>query len=79
LHASETTVTVIQIEGPRRHGFVKVIDVQNVHDILHMTQGTAEYKHSNGVVSVVRIEMAGLGIKRVLIANLPPEMQEGIL
>jgi hypothetical protein len=70
---------VIQIDGSRRHGFVKVIDVQYAHDIIQMTQGTAEYKHSNGVVSVVRIEMAGLGIKRVRIAKLPPEIQEGIL
>jgi hypothetical protein len=38
-----------------------------------------EYKHSNGLVSIVRIEMAGLGTIRVRIANLPPEIQEGTL
>jgi hypothetical protein len=70
---------MIQIDGPRRQVFVKVIDVQYVHDILQMIQGTAEYKHSNGVVSVVRTEMAGLGIKCVRITNLPPEIKESIL
>jgi hypothetical protein len=70
---------MVQIDGPRRQVFIKFIDVQYVHDILQITQHTAEYKHSNGVVSVLRIEMAGLGTKPVRIGNLPPEIQEGIL
>ena len=48
LHVSESTVTMIQIDGPRRQVSIKFVDVQYAHNILQMTQGTAEYKHSNG-------------------------------
>jgi hypothetical protein len=44
-----------------------------------MSQGTDEYKHSSGELSVVRIEMAGLGTKRVRIANVPQEIHRGTL
>jgi hypothetical protein len=74
MRASEPTVSVIQIDGPRRKIIIKFVDVQFAHDIFQMTRSTAEYKHSSGEVSVVRIEMAGLGAKRVRIANLPPEI-----
>jgi hypothetical protein len=33
----------------------------------------SEYKHENWEISHVEIEMAGMGTKRVRLANLPPE------
>jgi hypothetical protein len=77
--ASEPTVTMIQIDGPRLQVFIKFVDIQYAHDILQTTQGTAEYKHTTGEVCIVRIEMAGPGTKRVSIANLPPEIHESTL
>ena len=44
--------------------------------LLRETNGQAEYKHHNGVLLIVNIAMAGMGIKRVPIANLPPEVKE---
>jgi len=38
--------------------------------------GQAEYKHHNGVLSIVNIAIAGMGTKRVRITNLPPEVKE---
>lgn len=70
LHVSDARITMIQIDGPRRQVFIKIVDVRHAHDILQTKQGTAEYKHSCGEVSIVRIDMAGLGTKRVPIANL---------
>ena len=56
----------------RSQVFIKFVEIQYAHDILQTTQGTDEYKHTSGEVSIVRIEMAGRGTKRVSIANLPP-------
>ena len=44
--------------------------------LLRETNGQAEYKHHNEVLLIVNIAMAGMGIKRVPIANLPPEVKE---
>jgi len=44
-----------------------------VQDLLRETNGQAEYKHPNGVLSIVNTAM---GTKRVRIANLPPEVKE---
>ena len=79
LHVSEPTVTMIQIDGPRHQVFIKFMDIQYAYDILQMTQGTAKYKHLTAEVSIVQIEMVGLGTKRVHIANLPAEIHEGTL
>ena len=38
LHASEPTVTVIQIDGPRRQVFILFVDIQYAHDILKTTK-----------------------------------------
>jgi hypothetical protein len=47
--------------------------------LLRDTNGQAEYKHHTGELSVVTIGSAGMGTKRVRIANLPPEVQDDAL
>ena len=47
-----------------------------MQDILTLTTGQAEYRHMNGVISKVRIEAVGLGLRKVRIANLPPEVPD---
>ena len=44
-----------------------------------VNNGQSEYKHTNGEISQVRIEMAGMGTRRVRIANLPLEITEGTI
>jgi hypothetical protein len=46
--------------------------------VFHPTRGQVEYRHTNGETSMVQIETAGLGSRRVGIANLPPEVSDGI-
>jgi hypothetical protein len=68
---------MLQIDGPRRQVFIKMKQCNELHRIIQETNGVKKYKHSNGEISQVRIEMAGLGTKRIRIANLPPEVPEG--
>jgi len=65
---------LIQIDGPKRHVYIKLSDPPRIQDILTITTGQAEYRHSDGVISKVRIEAVGLAIRKVRIANLPPDI-----
>ena len=47
--------------------------------IIQATNGLQEYKHTNGELSQVRIEIAGLGTKRIRTANLSPEIPESLI
>jgi len=67
---------MIQIDGPKRHVYIKLSDPSRMPDILTSTTGQAEYRHTNGVISKVRIEAMVLGLLKVRIANLPPEVTD---
>ena len=67
---------MIQIEGIKRQVIIKLIDNGYVQALRRETNGQAEYKHHNGVLSIVNIAIAGMGTKRVRITNLPPEVKE---
>jgi len=67
---------MIQIDGTKRQVYIKLIDNVYVQALLKETNRQAEYKHHNGVLLIVNIAMAGMGTKRVRIANLPPEVKE---
>jgi hypothetical protein len=70
LRIPEQAVNMIQIDGTRRQVFIKLIDIECVQALFQGTDGLAEYKHTNGEVSTVRIDMAGMGTRKMLIANL---------
>ena len=53
-------------------------DIEGVQDIIQGTGGQAEYKRANGEISTVSINMAGMGMRKIRIANLPPEVAEDI-
>jgi hypothetical protein len=72
----ESEVVIIQIDGPKRHVYIKLIDPSLMQDILTSTTRNAEYRHTNGVISKVRIEAMGLGLRKVRIENLPPEVTD---
>ena len=72
-------VAMIQIDGPKRQVFIKLKQNSEIIRIIQDSQGSLEYKHTNGELSHVRIEHSGLGMKRIRIANLPPEVPEGLI
>ena len=72
----ENEVAMVQTDGPRRHVYIKFRDDQRRQQILTSTNRHGEFRHTNGEISNVRIEAAGLSMRRVKIANLPPEVPD---
>ena len=59
--------------------FIKLCDNNRLQQVLHLTGGQAEYRLTNEEISMVRVETASVGTRRVRIANLPPEMSEEVI
>jgi len=64
LHVPENVLTMVQIDGTRRQVYIKFTDFQYLQDLLHSTTGE---------ISQVKMEMAGMGTRRVRLANLRSE------
>ena len=56
-----------------------MIDNEKVMAILRGTDGQVEYKYPTGEVCQVTVAVAGMGTKRVRVANLPPEIPNEVL
>jgi hypothetical protein len=76
LQLEENDLYMIQIDGPKRHVYIKFKNTDKFQHILQESDGHYDYRHKNGEISKVQIEPAGMGIRTVRIANLPPEMSE---
>jgi hypothetical protein len=74
LKVSENSVTMIQVDGIRRQILIKFTDLHFVNDIINATNGETIYKHTTGEIFPVRLMIAGMGTKRIRLANLPPEL-----
>jgi hypothetical protein len=79
LRLQETDVRVIQIDGPRRRVYIKFVNNERMMEVLQPLQGQLAYHHKNGERSIVHVEIAGMGVRSVRIANLPPEIPDRVL
>jgi hypothetical protein len=65
---------MIQVDGPTRRVYIKFISEERAQAVLQDSKGPLEFRHDNGELSQVIIELAGMGTKKIRIARLPPEV-----
>jgi len=78
LRLEDNEVLMVHIDGPKRHVCIKLRD-NNRLQVLHLTGGQVEYLHTNGEISVVRVETASPGTRTGRIENLQPEVPEATI
>jgi hypothetical protein len=61
-----------QIDGTCWQVFIKFTEPNFVYEILQRTNGITEFKHTAEEISLVRIEIARMGMQHIRLANLPP-------
>jgi len=72
-------VLMVQIDGPKRQVCIKMRDNNRLQQVFHLTGRQVEYRHTNGEISVVRVETASSGTRTGRLANLPPEVPEAVI
>jgi hypothetical protein len=65
---------MIQINGIKRQVYIKMTNIEKVQAVLHAAGREIEYTYPSGQVSTVTLAVAGLGTKRIRVANLTPEV-----
>jgi hypothetical protein len=76
LHLEEEDITMIQIDGPKRNVYIKFKNTDKLQQMLLDSKGQRDCKHDTGEISKVQIAPAGMGMRTIRIANLPPEMND---
>jgi hypothetical protein len=79
LWLQEDEIRKIKIDGPRRRVFIKFVTNEKTQTVLRSTKGRLEYRHEDGEVPKVRIDVARMGMRRVRIAKLPSEVPNRVL
>ena len=70
LRLTESDIGMIQIDGPRRLVYIKFSTSDRLYSVLKETEGCVEYRHDNGEISMVHIDLADMGVRRIRLANL---------
>ena len=63
-----------QIDGPQRKLYIKFVNHERMMAVVQPIQGALGFHHENGELSMVSVEIAGMRIRRVRVANLPREV-----
>jgi hypothetical protein len=73
IRIQEQKLKMIQNDGIKRQVYVKPNDRDYVLSIINETGRRGEYKHTTGDISIVEIAVAGMGYKKIRVANVPAE------
>jgi hypothetical protein len=76
LRVPEEQVCFVQVDGPRKRAYIKFLTEGNMKLIVQATGGRYEFKHENGEISMVNIDVVGLGTRKVRIATLAQEIRD---
>jgi hypothetical protein len=72
-------VYLVQLDGHKRSVYIKLQDQAAVDNLLRATNGNVQCKHSNGEVSYVQLDSAGMGRRRIRVAYLPHDIPDEVL
>jgi hypothetical protein len=67
---------MIQVDGPKRQVYIKFKNTVKLQQIPNGNKEQYDFKHENRELSKAQIEHAGMGIRTIRNANLPPEVSE---
>jgi hypothetical protein len=76
LKLPEADIRMIQIDDPRWRVYIKFNESERALFVLNETDVRGEFHHDTGEFSVVHIEWAGMGVRRIRMDNLPPEVTD---
>jgi hypothetical protein len=66
-------VRMVQIDGPRRCVYIMFDECER------LTNRQTEFRHDNGELSMVQIELVGMGTRRIRIVHLSPKVPDGVI
>jgi hypothetical protein len=79
LRLPENDIISLQIDAIKSYVYIKMTNYDKLTDLLNSTKGQVEFKHHNGEISQVQITEVNMGRKRVILANLPPEVHNSAI
>jgi hypothetical protein len=74
LRLPDSDVNMIQVDGIKRQVFIKMTNIDKVQAVINVTGGKIDYTYPSGQILTVTLAVAGLGTKRIQVANLPPDV-----
>jgi hypothetical protein len=75
LRLPESDIRMIQIDGPRRRVYIKFHTSDRPYSVLQAAEGCVEFRHDNGELSLAYIDLDGMGVRRIRLDGLAPEVK----
>jgi len=69
---------MLQIYRYKRHVHFNFRNNGRRQDVFHSTEDQVDCRHSSGEISTVKISTAGMGTRRLRIANFPSDELDGV-